>query len=211
SIIQDLIVSTAVNQMAMERAIQPVSLNLLTRTPKNTQRFVQRAGALGAAENAVKYVFTWQSPSTTMLCMLVYAILCFYPILLVLIPHLVVAQIIISNYFKRAREIAMARSGHQPIKRVETHPLGGLSTTSATSVGEYKANMQYIQNFMGTFADTYDLVAEQLHHLDWSDPQHTANIFKLVLLAMVGTLVTFYFIPINLLLLVGGEFAFISN
>jgi hypothetical protein len=79
SFIQDLIVSTAANQMAMERSIQPMSLNLITRTPKNMQRFMQRVGALGAAENAIKYIMTWQSPSTTILCMVGYALLCKYP------------------------------------------------------------------------------------------------------------------------------------
>ncbi|KAI9598499.1 hypothetical protein BDF19DRAFT_237451 [Syncephalis fuscata] len=212
SIIQDLIVSTAANQMAMERSIQPMSLNLVTRTPKNMQRFVQRAGALGSAENTVKYIMTWQSPSTTMLCMVGYALLCLYPILISIIPHLIILNLIISNYFKRAQEIAATRSGKRSPKRQEKHtPFIPLSASSATSVSEYKSNMQYIQNFMGTFADIYDMVAAQLHHLDWSDPIHTANLFKAVFAAIIGTLAVFYIIPVYWIFLAVGEFAFIAN
>ncbi|KAI8054073.1 hypothetical protein BDF22DRAFT_743045 [Syncephalis plumigaleata] len=213
SFIQDLIVSTAANQMAMEKSIQPMSLNLVTRTPKNMQRFVQRAGALGAAENGIKYIMTWQSPSTTMLCMVGYALLCLYPILITIIPHLVILHLIISNYFKRAKEIAAARAGKRSSKRQEKQhsPFIPLSASSATSVAEYKANMQYIQNFMGTFADTYDLVAAQLHNLSWADPQRTANLFKALLGAIAGTLLVFYIIPTYWIFLVVGEFTFVAN
>ncbi|RKP26466.1 hypothetical protein SYNPS1DRAFT_14149 [Syncephalis pseudoplumigaleata] len=198
----------------MARSIQPLSLNLVTRTPKNTQRFVQRAGALGAAENAVKYIMTWQSPSTTMLCMVGYALLCLYPILITIIPHLVILHLIISNYFKRAQEIAMVRSGKRSPRRQEKQqhsPFIPLSVSSAASVAEYKANMQYIQNFMGTFADTYDVVAAQLHHLSWADPQYTANLFKMVLGAIAGTLLVFYIVPTHWIFLAVGEFAFVAN
>jgi hypothetical protein len=76
SLFQDLITSTVANQMVIQRSLESAPLDLLTLMPKNTQKFIQRAGVLGAAENAVKYVITWQSTSTTLLCMIGYAVLC---------------------------------------------------------------------------------------------------------------------------------------
>jgi hypothetical protein len=89
--------------------------------------------------------------------------------------------------------------------------LGGLSPAPATTITEYKANMQYIQNFMGVFIDTYDEVAAQLHHFDWSNPQHTTDVFKLVLVAMFGTLAVVAIVPTHWLMLIAGEAVFIAN
>jgi hypothetical protein len=211
SIVQDLIVSTAAKQIELEKSMKPAPLNFFTTTPRNFTRFVARAGVGADLEDNVLYVLSWQSPAVTLLCMVVFSVVCLYPGLVLLGPFAILLNVMVSNYFARAKRIAMA-NGKKPLGAdPNSSTIAVVPPVAQKGSVQYARNLKFIQNSMGIFADTYDAVRAHSSHLDWSDEQHTADVFKATVAGLVGTSLVLLFIPWNYIVLVGGLFAFVAN
>jgi hypothetical protein len=120
-----------------------------------------------------------------------------YPKLLLLVPHIILLQIIISGYQKREQEqVTSYRFGIFPVS--ENSP-------------EYGRNMQNLQNMMGEMSDLYDLAAANAHYFDWSSEAQTMRIFQATIISFFVMSLTIWFIPIQPVLLVGGIAMFLIN
>ena len=76
---------------------------------------------------------------------------------------------------------------------------------------EYLKNMQNLQNMMGEMSDLYDLCATNAHHFDWSSEADTMRIFQGALISLFGLCLGIWFIPMNIIFLVGGVALFMIN
>ncbi|KAI9230248.1 MAG: hypothetical protein DHS80DRAFT_12684 [Piptocephalis tieghemiana] len=220
SLVQDLIISTAVNQRAITKASKHPGLNLLTTTPRNFQRTVSRVGGLATFERQVQAILTWETPSQTLLCILAWSTLCLYPGTLLLLPSILIIYIILSFYFAKAHRLAQLQEKEDGTndsgsskkgKKDRFKPRLSQAPPPAPGSIQYKENMRFIQNGMGTFSDAYDALMAQMVYLDWSNEARTWQVLQISLLVLFLTSLLILFIPINWVLLVGGWAVFISN
>ncbi|CAO3650317.1 unnamed protein product [Cunninghamella blakesleeana] len=70
-------------------------------TNKNFFRFVSRCGPIFAFRDQVILLLSWDQPIDTLVALIAYCFICFYPKLLLLIPQLVIIYILINSYYKR--------------------------------------------------------------------------------------------------------------
>ncbi|RKP15075.1 hypothetical protein BJ684DRAFT_18572 [Piptocephalis cylindrospora] len=216
SLVQDLIISTALNQRAISKASKHPGLNLLTTTPRNFQWTVSRVGGLAAFEQQVQAILTWEAPSVTLLCILAWTVLCLYPGTLLLLPPTLIIYIILSFYFAKAHRLAQLQEkeeGGGGKKSKKDRPKHRLSQAPPPAPGsiQYKENMRFIQNGMGTFSDAYDALMAQMVYLDWSDEVKTWQILQGALLLLLATFLLILWVPINWVLLVGGWTVLVAN
>jgi len=204
ALVQDLIITTAAKSLEIERQSVHPELSL-GANGKNFARFTVRAGALADFQDQVEAVLLWKRTSVTLLVMVVFTIACLFPALIIMAPFALITNIIISNYFYRAKRIAMANG--KPLSTLPPEPSPIVKFGSAA----HRRNLTFIQNSMGMFADTFDAVRLQLTHLDWNDEQHTMEVLKYVLLGWLGLGITLIFVPWNYLLMLGGWGAFTAN
>lgn len=76
---------------------------------------------------------------------------------------------------------------------------------------EYLKNMQNLQNMMGEMSDLYDLIASNSHFVDWSSEAETMRVFQGILVSLLLMAIGLWFIPLNLVFLVGGVGMFLLN
>jgi hypothetical protein len=170
-------------------------------------RFVLRVGALKRGELNVKRLLAWHDTTLSFLTLLIYSILCLYPILVVLSPLILVGHHLIVQYYEHAK--AIAKHGNPKEKEIEKKlqdPAPKLKPV------EYKENLQFIQNSMGMYCEAYDwVVLFSRQYFNWDHPEQAGLCLKLVLAALLPTFLIFQWIPINYLALVGGWILFLGN
>ena len=206
SIIQNLVRSTIENQKNIEKEFKTSNppLNLCTTTPRNLTKFICRIGFAVALQEKIINILTWKNPPATILAMVAYTFICesllcyygsdmtgFYPNLLLLAPQFLLIYIIANNYYKKTKRIVIRKSRY-------------------TANVQYLKNLQFIQNFMSSFTDTYDTVKEQSSILNWENEEETLSVLKLVVLSIIGKLAFVRIIPLNYVAL-GGLVVFVQN
>lgn len=123
-----------------------------------------------------------------------------HPKLMLLVPHAILLQLIITGYNKR-----YSKKPNDPPSRFKLFP------ASDESSPEYLKNMQNLQNMMGEMSDLYDLCSSNAHYFDWSSEQDTMRIFQGALVSLVALCLGIWFIPLNIIFLVGGIILFLLN
>lgn len=71
--------------------------------------------------------------------------------------------------------------------------------------------MQNLQNMMGEMSDLYDLCSSKAHYFDWSSEPDTMRIFQGALISLVALCLGIWFVPLNIIFLVGGIVLFLLN
>ncbi|KAF9458809.1 hypothetical protein BDZ94DRAFT_1312920 [Collybia nuda] len=134
-----------------------VGLSLPTTT-NNFKRFVAKSGPIFWFQDRVEEIVMWRRGwRVTGMWMAAYAFLCYYPLLVFLIPHLTLISIILASY---------------PYPHPNTHA-PPTQAPQSDSVN-WPANLQAIQNLMGFVADTHDFIQPYTQHLQLS-PAHFPN------------------------------------
>ncbi|KAF8177855.1 integral peroxisomal membrane peroxin-domain-containing protein [Pholiota molesta] len=125
----------------------PLSLPIMS---VNFKRFVTIVGPVFWLQDRVEEILLWKRGwMRTAVWMCAYAFLCFYPRLLLLLPHIALISIILSTY-----PYPNSTSDQQTPNVPPTE--GSVP---------WQANIQGIQNLMGMTADLHDLVQPYLYHL----------------------------------------------
>lgn len=231
TIVQELMGSTALHskQLAKEREAASPPLNLLTRTPKNMTRFVSRVGPMRQAEGFVLDLFMWKDPVQSTLALFVYTLFCLYPYLLLVLPQIIVTIVVVKCYYSKAEKTMKCKKKNGATVADSLHPNAQVSTSSTTttsvklpsspsdyngpslSVNDYTNNLQWIQNFVGNYADMYDIISQQAYLVNWSDEKRTWEVLKITWISLTTVLIVTYFMPLRFLALFGGIGAFLSN
>lgn len=157
-----------------------------------------------------------------------------YPKLILFVPHVILIQVIITAYNKRFSSSATDLT-ENTVKKEQQSPQtpqprrsSSATTTASTSASrfsfataffpatdeaspEYLKNMQNLQNMMGEMSDLYDLVASNSHYVDWSSEAETMRVFQAALISLALMAMGLWFIPLNLIFLVGGVGMFLLN
>lgn len=154
--------------------------------------------------------------------------------MVLLVPHVILLQIIISGYNKRKALNAKQQPNADMNKGNDALPSPQMKkSSSATTTGtpglsrfsfaaaffpafdeaspEYLKNMQNLQNMMGEMSDLYDLCASNAHHFDWSSEADTMRIFQGALISLALLCLGIWFVPLNIIFLVGGIGLFLIN
>ncbi|TEB22947.1 hypothetical protein FA13DRAFT_1640431 [Coprinellus micaceus] len=195
----------------------PLSLPIMSN---NFRRFVAKVGPVFWVQDRVEEILLWRKGwRVTGTWMAVYAFLCFYPRMVILLPHAVVIGTILSTY----PYPAAAKNGTATSAASSEPP-----AQPAEGSVPWQANIQAIQNLMGAYSDARDAIEPHIHHFVLS-PTHfrdsdshpspatrptspyTPHILALLavsfpFLAFVISLPSF---PIRLVFLIGGLSPFV--
>ncbi|PPQ82009.1 hypothetical protein CVT25_014661 [Psilocybe cyanescens] len=147
----------------------PLSLPIMST---NFKRFVTIIGPVFWLQDRIEEIVLWKrGPLRTSVWMAAYAFICFYPRLLLLLPHLALIAIILTTYpypaSASADPLYLSNDAHS------TTPPPANAPPAEGSV-PWQANIQGIQNLMGAVADLHALVEPHLYHLVLT-PQHLAK------------------------------------
>ncbi|KAF7723525.1 hypothetical protein EC973_001900 [Apophysomyces ossiformis] len=206
-------------------------------TTKNFTRFVARCGPFYGDllhDMWVTFFSTFKHNALTP------HLLGLYPKLIVFAPQLVLLNIVMEGYYKRygyhPTPSPAAKNTSQSLTKQAPRPKPSRSTSSIQqnnqdsskrgafafsfasalfpsdeSSPEYLRNLQNLQNMMGETSDLYDAVAAQAHLFDWSNEEETLRLLQLLLLSTFVLSISIWFVPLNIVFLVGGISVFLSN
>ncbi|KAI8815231.1 integral peroxisomal membrane peroxin-domain-containing protein [Cladochytrium replicatum] len=198
-LVQNLVANTASTSAAIEKEKSNIpALNLLTTTPFNFSRLINRLDPVVNAHDRIVEILTWEKPAETILTIIGFVFICRYPIFIAIIPQALVLFLIGSNYYAKTKRSLKPDSSR-----------GGPSYSVGSS--QYVKNMTFIQNSMAMFVDAYDLIMSHLNYLDWTDPELTKGVMMYTVVSIVPTLIAVWFIPLNYVLLVVGLAVFFQN
>ncbi|KAJ3315737.1 hypothetical protein HDU76_002131 [Blyttiomyces sp. JEL0837] len=76
---------------------------------------------------------------------------------------------------------------------------------------QYLKNLQFLQNFMGMYCDTYDNVSKLSTVLDWSDAKSTNTILRATLTAIPLAILAYLLVPAKTAFLILGLFFFLRH
>ncbi|EPB91412.1 hypothetical protein HMPREF1544_01734 [Mucor circinelloides 1006PhL] len=235
---QNVLVSAAIHSSDTTQPPNEYLANLPPLNPQNTaknfSRFVSRCGPMFAFRDSVILLLSWNKPIDTLAALIAYCLICLHPKLILLVPHVILLQIIISGYTKKfgsknEKEAADKDHNNQHQGR-KPQPKRSTSASTASSLGgsrfnfasalfpafdeaspEYLKNMQNLQNMMGEMSDLYDLVASKSHLVDWSSETETMRFFQGALISLGALASVIWFVPLNVIFLVGGIAMFLLN
>jgi len=181
SFITDLI-QTSLPSTSVDGAKQALSLR--TTTLQFT-RFVHKTGPVFVVQDAIESVFRWQDPIQTVFCGAVWALICLYPQLVLLIPSMAISAILLVNHHKRFPPSKLTPD--DPYQRAETvrPPPSGQPPTEGSV--DYFQNLQNIQELMGRVADMTDAGRQIVPYFNWSDPQLSTVLLQLSSAAFIAT------------------------
>ncbi|KAI9508883.1 integral peroxisomal membrane peroxin-domain-containing protein [Russula earlei] len=171
-------------------------------TTLNFRRFISRIGPVFWLQDRIEEIVTWRKGwKVTMMWMVAYSFLCYFPRLILLLPNIIALTIIIVAHppsKSSESELSLTEQIRPPTR---AHAREGSA--------EWLGNIQGIQNLMGLIADVHDAVVPYVHHLTFATP-YTPFIFTIILLSTLLALPLLYLVPLRPLLLVGGltPFAF---
>ncbi|KAH7923836.1 hypothetical protein BV22DRAFT_1092136 [Leucogyrophana mollusca] len=151
------------------RVVGPVQL-LSTRDPLsipittvNFRRFVSKVGPVFWLQDRIEEIAMWRRGwKVTCVWMAAYAFLCYFPRLVLLLPHALLAGIILATYPSDNITLPASSSGR-------TVPPPPPANAGEGSV-DWQANIQAIQNLMGAAADLHDFVLPLIPHITHASP-----------------------------------------
>ncbi|KIK43400.1 hypothetical protein CY34DRAFT_81842 [Suillus luteus UH-Slu-Lm8-n1] len=171
----------------------PLSIPITT---VNFRRFVARVGPVFWLQDRVEEVLMWRCGwKYTGVWIVSYAFLCYFPRMVLLIPHAILAAIMLSTY---------PTPSSSPPESISTkNPPAPIAPPPSEGSVDWQANLQAIQNLMGAFSDGYDLIAQVTPHLIHQST-HTSLVLTLTLLSFLFLLPVLPLIPLRLLFFVLG-------
>ncbi|EPQ54424.1 hypothetical protein GLOTRDRAFT_111255 [Gloeophyllum trabeum ATCC 11539] len=132
-------------------------------TSVNFRRFVSKSGPIFWLQDRIEEVVMWRKGwKVTGVWMSAYAFLCYFPRLILLLPHAVLLGILLVNHPSRKSGSASVRDNDSTIPPPP-------SSAGEGSV-DWLANLQAIQNLMGFVSDAHDFVYPVVPHLTYSTP-----------------------------------------
>jgi len=165
-------------------------------TTVNFRRFISRVGPVFWLQDRIEEIITWRKGwKVTVLWMAIYAFLCYYPRLIILLPNTIVLAIIIASHPQRGNP----GTGSFTIEHIQPPPRSQVREGST----EWLANIQGVQNLMGAIADLHDAAFPYLLHLTFATP-YTPHIFSITLLSTLLALPFLFLVPLRPLFLIGG-------
>ncbi|KAG2133360.1 integral peroxisomal membrane peroxin-domain-containing protein [Suillus clintonianus] len=174
----------------------PLSIPITT---VNFRRFVSRVGPVFWLQDRVEEILMWRCGwKYTGVWIACYAFLCYFPRMVLLLPHAIVAAIILSTY-----------PTPSPSESISTkNPPSPIAPPPSEGSVDWQANLQAIQNLMGAFSDAYDLLSPLTPHLIHRST-HTSLVLTFTLLSFLFLLPVLPLIPLRLLFFVLGVSPFI--
>ncbi|KAF9646284.1 hypothetical protein BDM02DRAFT_3100075 [Thelephora ganbajun] len=174
----------------------PLSIPITTA---NFRRFVSKVGPIFWLQDRIEEILTWKRGwKVTTVWMAVYAFLCFFPRLILLIPNTLLVAILLSTYPTRVAD------GSQDAKN-------GVSPAPSPQVFEgtavWQANLQGIQNLMGFVSDVDDAILSLLPHLTYQTP-YTPLLLTTSVITLLLSIPLVYLVPFRLAALFLGLFPF---
>ncbi|KAJ3511622.1 hypothetical protein NLJ89_g3990 [Agrocybe chaxingu] len=131
----------------------PLSLPIMTT---NFKRFVTVIGPVFWLQDRIEEIMLWKRGwPRTAVWIAAYAFICFYPRVLLLLPHIILIGVILATY------PYPAKASSDPLNPSET----ATPQPPAEASVPWQANIQGIQNLMGATADAHDLIEPYLYHL----------------------------------------------
>ncbi|KAM6488964.1 hypothetical protein JOM56_015600 [Amanita muscaria] len=151
----------------------PLSLPI---TSTNFRRFIACVGPAFWVQDRAEEIVLWKKGwKWTTLWVLLYGGLCRFPQLILCIPHVILIAVILITYpYPATHDLTSSKSqslpqppplaGQRPSPSQTQDPPPAAATSSLASL-PYQANLQAIQNLMGTFSDLMDFVKPLVRHL----------------------------------------------
>lgn len=148
-----------------------------------------RVGPVFWLQDRVEEVLMWRCGwKYTGVWIVSYAFLCYFPRMVLLIPHVILAAIMLSTY-----------PTPSPSESIPTkNPPAPIAPPPSEGSVDWQANLQAIQNLMGAFSDGYDLLSQVTPHLIHQST-HTSLVLTLTLLSFLFLLPVLPLIPLRLL------------
>ncbi|KAH7107211.1 Peroxin/Dysferlin domain-containing protein [Auriculariales sp. MPI-PUGE-AT-0066] len=160
-------------------------------TTFNFTRFVSRAGPVFWIQDRVEEIVMWRKGNAyTAAWLAAYAFICYFPRLVLLIPHAVLITILLATYSSKKPDAPAPP------------PASYLQSYQEGSAGWY-ANLQAIQNLMGAVSDGYDAALLAVPLATHASPYSTPLLVVLVV-SFVAMLPVLPFIPLRPTFLVLG-------
>lgn len=198
------------------------ALQLTTTLPNFTQ-FMARIHVVREISEAVICIFTWEYPLRSWFFLFCYINLCFHPEWLILLPFIGLWYNISKEYFGETNQ-----NNHFP--REECSPsrnetkdsvfkyhsesfVSGLFGAEVTSVREaatnYPQNLQFIQNLMGWYVESYNLSVKYWNGMKaYLGPNWP---LWLTALSLPSLLIVHWYFPKRYLALIGVSLALLAN
>ncbi|KAJ3176516.1 peroxisome- protein [Geranomyces variabilis] len=174
-------------------------LNLLTTTPWNVSRLIVRLGPVVQVCDTVRDLVRWTDPVKTVLLMLAWVTLCYYPTMLCVTPNLFVILVIMRNHHMQKNQFFREAS--------QTSSTGALGSAWSTSIAV--GSEQYVRNMQ--YCDAFDSLVTHSRVLDWSHPQTTSRILQWSMISIPIVWLIYFAVPFNYVLLVAGVAGFLHK
>ncbi|KAI0647835.1 integral peroxisomal membrane peroxin-domain-containing protein [Trametes meyenii] len=176
----------------------PLSIPITTT---NFRRFVAKSGPVFWLQDRVEEILFWKrSWEYTLVWMAAYAFLCYFPRLIFLIPHAAILGVLLATH-------PAIRKGENldalPPKVAQPMP----PTQPSEGSADWMANLQAIQNLMGSVSDAHDFAVKFVPYLTYSSP-YTGTILSLVLATFLLMVPLVHMLPMRTTCLVGGLLPF---
>ncbi|KAL5524372.1 hypothetical protein ACEPAF_9512 [Sanghuangporus sanghuang] len=175
---------------------EPLSL---PATTTHFRRFAARSGPIFWVQDRIEEIIMWKKGwKVTTAWMMAYAFICYFPRLVLLIPHTILLYILLSAY--SYRRPSASRQVDAPSPAPYAQPAEGSP--------EWFSNLQGIQNLMGVVGDLHDLILYTVvPHLTFSTP-YSYSILAATVVSLFGLLVILPFIPLRPVFLALGLLPF---
>ncbi|KAI0357527.1 hypothetical protein OH77DRAFT_1398984 [Trametes cingulata] len=176
----------------------PLSIPITTN---NFRRFVAKSGPIFWLQDRIEEIILWKRNwKYTLVWMAAYAFLCYFPRLVLLIPHIAILGVLLATHpaIRKGENLdALPPRVTQPMP--PTQPSEGSA--------EWLANLQAIQNLMGTVSDAHDIAVKFVPYLTYSSP-YTSIILSVALATFLLMIPVVNMLPMRATCLVLGLLPF---
>ncbi|KAI0074131.1 hypothetical protein K474DRAFT_1665790 [Panus rudis PR-1116 ss-1] len=175
----------------------PLSIPITT---VNFRRFVSKVGPVFWLQDRIEEIVMWRKGwQYTTVWMAVYAYLCYFPRLALLLPFVMLLGIVL------ATDPALKQPDPDHTAEDVTSPTVPPPPPMQTGEGsvDWLANVQAIQNLMGFFSDAHDLVLPYIPHLNHTSP-YTPVILTAVLASLLVLIPIIHLLPMRTTMLTLG-------
>ncbi|TFK52641.1 hypothetical protein OE88DRAFT_1658011 [Heliocybe sulcata] len=132
-------------------------------TSANFRRFVAKSGPIFWVQDRIEEVVMWRKGwKFTGVWICAYAFLCYFPHLILLLPHVILLGILISTHPSQKSTSSPGNDADQTVP--PPPPSAGEGSV------DWLANLQAIQNLMGFVSDAHDFIYAVVPHLTYSTP-----------------------------------------
>ncbi|THH20594.1 hypothetical protein EW146_g803 [Bondarzewia mesenterica] len=169
-------------------------------TTVNFRRFIAKVGFVFWLQDRLEEILMWKKGwKVTGMWMAVYTFLCYFPRLILLLPHAILLGVLLATHPSRHLSNPELTNSPPALPPLQHPPRANAREGSA----DWLANIQGIQNLMGAFSDVFDTLFPLVHHLTYSTP-YTPHILTITFLTLLLALPLLPLIPLRPLFLVLG-------